>query len=104
MKFLSSAVVLILLLSISTSSFATERPIKQKTAKPYHQSTLASKNPLEMYFWIFYGPCLQLVRLNPPGYTDAQGNYWADASLTLMNALNYAGTSQICPPVGEAYC
>jgi hypothetical protein len=104
MKSLLSVVALSLLLSVSTSSFANDNTGKSCKIIPRSQSTLTSKKPTVAYFWIFYGPCLQLVRLNDPGYTDAQGNYWAGPSLTFMNALNYIGTTQICPPEGQAYC
>ncbi len=104
MKTLLSSVVLVLLLLVSTSSFANEKPTKQRDVNYNHQSIFTSKKPMPMYFWIFYGPCLQLVRLNDPGYTDAQGVCWDGPSLTLMNALNYTGTTQICPPQGEAFC
>jgi hypothetical protein len=105
MKAIISSVALVLLLAISTSSHASENPIKKSATTTKQKATISSKPTLELYFWIFYGPCLQLVRLNPPGYTDAQGNYWPNASLTfMMNGTNYAGTTQICPPEGEAYC
>jgi hypothetical protein len=104
MKKMFATAALLLALASSDSLFASSGSVIKVHPASSHNGKVTALKPIPIYFWILYGSCFRLVRLNDPGYTDQQGNYHEGLSLTFMGPQNFIGTTQICPPEGEAYC
>ncbi len=90
--------------------FATENVTNINIANKNNQfqteeTCLLKKHLVNQYYWILMADgCYYLGRVNEPGYTDETGYTHTGYSLTWMNASNYHGPVQNCPPTGVGYC
>ncbi len=108
-------VVIIFLSILLISNYCIGSASRTKTYNTYKSDGLVFRDCIKIkanhvyepvYFFMLMGDgCFHLIRLNPPGYIDANGVYYENTwSFTVLDSNEYIGTVSICPEEGTAYC